>query len=104
MEPASWQNAVAQLQRAVVTGRPALIPGALELRHEPHEPRIEPQTPHGPVLTRPQPEPRPQERKGEARAMPTAPVIRRDASGSIMLRLVEALIRVIKGRPLPAGA
>ena len=102
--PASWQNAVARLQIAVVTGRPALIPGALEPRHEPHETSIEPQTPHGPVLTRPQPEARPHERDDEARATPTEPVIRRDPSGSIMLRLIEALIRLIKGRPLPAGA
>jgi len=102
--PASWQNAVAHLQLAVTTGRPALIPGALELRHESHEPGIEPQTPHGPVLTRPRPEPRPQEREGEARATPTEPVIRRDPPRSIMLRLIEALITLIKGRPLPAGA
>jgi len=102
--PASWQNAVAHLQLAVTTGRPALIPGALELRHESHEPGVEPQTPHGPVLTRPRPEPRPQEREGEARATPTEPVIRRDPPRSIMLRLIEALITLIKGRPLPAGA
>jgi len=101
---ASWQNAVAHLQFAVTTGRPALIPGALELRHESHEPGIEPQTPHGPVLTRPQPDPRPHEREGEARATPPEPVLRRDPPRSIMLRLIEALITLIKGRPLPAGA
>jgi hypothetical protein len=103
--PASWQNAVAQLQLAVMTGRPALIPGALERRPETLDTSIEPPNPHGPVLTPPQPAPRElPEREHETPATPTEPVIRRDPSGSIMLRLIEALITLIKGRPLPAGA
>src|SRR5689334_6181614 len=51
--PSHPNNAVGHLQRAARTGRPALIPGALEPRHpihETHEPLLERAVPPGPTL------------------------------------------------------
>ena len=107
---ASWEasnprRAVDQLQYAARSGRPVMIPGALEPNRESHPTMIEPRGPRGPQLTPVHPEDGAQaERDHDAGGRPAAPVTVLDRLQLMLLHTTERLIRVLHTRPRFGGA
>jgi hypothetical protein len=98
-------NAVAHLQRAVRSGRPALIPGALEPVHQSHQPVIERGCPCGPDLSPVRPEDRARrERDREAGGAGAEPVTLLDFLKRALLRLTDGVIWLLRTGPRVTGS
>ena len=104
-EPSNPRRAVDQLQYAARSGRPVMIPGALEPTRESHPTMVEPRGPRGPNLTPGHPEDEAQaEREHDAGGKPAAPVTVLDRIGLMLLHTTERLIRLLRTRPRFDGA